>query len=113
MNKQTHKISLILSFVSIAVLLVVLSLPPTLRTAAQSEDTPLGEIVFASDRDGDYDIYVMNSDGSDVRQLTNNDAYDGYPVWSPDGSKIAFLSSRDNRDNQWSLYVMDADGSNV
>ena len=38
---------------------------------------------FASNRDGDNDIYTMRSDGTDVRQLTVNDTVDSMPAWSP------------------------------
>ena len=69
-----------------------------------------GRIAFYSDRDGDYEIYLMNADGSSVTQLTYNPAFDGVPGWSPDGSRIAFNSDRDGDDE---IYVMDADGSNV
>ncbi len=68
-----------------------------------------GKILFQSDRDGDWEIYVMNADGSDVVQLTYNSADDEYPVWSPDGKRIAFKS---NRDGNFEIYVMNADGSN-
>ena len=49
-----------------------------------------GKITFHSDRDGDNEIFVMNADGSDVTQLTNNPANDLLPLWSPDGSRIVF-----------------------
>ena len=44
---------------------------------------------------GDADIYVMDADGSNVRQLTNNPAPDWSPAWSPDGTRIAFARLRD------------------
>jgi len=69
-----------------------------------------GDIVFASDRDGNYEIYVMNADGSNVTRLTNNPAHDVCPTWSRDGSKIAFHS---DRTGTLQIWVMDADGSNV
>jgi TolB protein len=50
------------------------------------------KIIFLSDRDGDMDLYIMNIDGSDVRNLTQ-DTFDWnwyHPVWSPDGSRIAY-----------------------
>ena len=74
--------------------------PPAVRT----------QIVFTSNRDGDWDIYVMDADGGNVRQLTDHPASDGSPDWSPDGSRIAFDSTRDG---DWDIYVMDADGGNV
>ncbi len=67
-----------------------------------------GKLVFQSDRDGDWEIYAMNVDGSHVVQLTHNSAADSYPVWSPDGEQIAFES---NRDGNLEIYVMNADGS--
>lgn len=66
-------------------------------------------IVFSSNRDGDYEIYVMNADGSGLQQLTHNGANDVNPAWSPDGSQIAFQSYRDG---QAEVYVMDASGLN-
>ena len=50
---------------------------PTPPTAAT------GRILFTSNRDGNYDIYVMNADGSGQTDLTNNPAYDEKPAWSP------------------------------
>ena len=67
------------------------------------------KIAFASDRDGNWEIYVMDTDGSDVVNLTNSSAHDIEPVWSPDGKKIAFASDRDGNNE---IYVMNADGSN-
>src|SRR5215211_848524 len=55
--------------------------------------SPDGEqIAFESDQDGDMEIYVMNVDGSDVRQMTDNTIHDEGPVWSPDGKRITFTS---------------------
>ena len=51
----------------------------------------------------------MDADGSNQTRLTNNPAFDGVPVWSAEGTKIAFAS---NRDGNFEVYVMDADGSN-
>ena len=65
-------------------------------------------IVFTSYRNGNMDIYVMNSDGSNETRLTNNPAWDGCLSWSPDGKKIAFASYRDGNDE---IYVMNLDGS--
>ncbi len=51
-----------------------------------------GKIAFTSDRDGNREIYVMNSDGTNQTRLTNNNIIDDHPTFSPDGRKIAFLS---------------------
>jgi len=72
--------------------------------------TPSGLIAFESTRDGNSEIYVMNADGSNPHNLTNNPADDFSPVWSPNGKQIAFFSIR----SKWQeLYVMNADGSQV
>lgn len=68
------------------------------------------EIVFMSDRDGNYEIYVMNIDGANQRRLTNNDEGDWGPSWSPDGSKILFTSERDG---DFDIYIMSKDGTSV
>ena len=55
-----------------------------------------------------YELYIMNVDGSGKTRLTSNSFNDYNPVWSPDGTRIAFYSERgDERD----IYVMNADGS--
>ena len=60
-----------------------------------------------------WDIYVINVDGTGLTNLTNHPEFDGWrPAWSPDGSQIAFFSTRDDPDND-EVYVMNADGSNV
>ena len=66
------------------------------------------KIAFHSNRDGNSEIYVMNADGSEQTNLTNNRAPDAFPSWSPDGKKIAFSSDRDGNSE---IYVMNADGS--
>ena len=66
------------------------------------------QIAFASDRDGNEEIYVMAADGSQPTRLTRNDADDWAPAWSPDGTQIAFASDRDGNEE---IYVMAADGS--
>ena len=67
------------------------------------------KIVFYSHRDGNTEIYTMNSDGSNPTRLTFNEMSDSSPVWSPNGQQIAFHSKRDGN---LEIYVMDADGSN-
>ncbi len=70
-------------------------------------DSP--KIVFGSVRNGgNNDVFVMNLDGSNETRLTTNAAYDDQPKWSPDNSKILFMS---DRDDNFELYSMNADGS--
>ena len=64
-------------------------------------------LAFMSARDGNWEIYVVNDDGSQVTRLTDNSANDGLPTWSPDGNWIAFTSSRDGT---WGLYLIPATG---
>lgn len=52
-------------------------------------------IVFRSGRTGNFDIYIMNSDGSGLSNLTNNPADDTFPTFSPLNDEIAFSSNRD------------------
>lgn len=66
-------------------------------------------IVFDTSRDGNMEIYSMNADGSALINLSNNQAGDESPVWSPNGQKIAFVS---NREGVYQVYVMNPDGSN-
>ncbi len=70
------------------------------------------KIVFQSNRTGNYDIYVMNSDGTGLMQLTKDPAPDNSPAWSPDGRKIVFASERNGKENDSEVYIMNADGSN-
>ena len=67
-------------------------------------------IVFRTARDGNHEIYAMDADGRNPRNLTIHPLRDGEGgfLWSPDGSKIAFMSNRDSKNG---LYVMNADGS--
>jgi TolB protein len=72
------------------------------------------QVVFASERDGNLEIYVMNADGSDPRNLSNlPDRFDWEPVWSPDGTQIAFVSISLADQSDAEIYVMNADGSDV
>ena len=73
----------------------------------ESDLSPDGEkVVFASNRDGIYHVYVVNVDGAGLIKLTDDSAGDLSPRWSPDGKRIAFSRTG-------ALYVMDSDGSNV
>jgi Tol biopolymer transport system component len=66
-------------------------------------------VVFASNRDGDWDLYVLSvMDPSSVRQVTNDPSADWDPVWSPSGSRIAFAS---DRSGDWDVWSIRADGA--
>jgi len=67
------------------------------------------KIIFASDRSGNWDIWMMNPDGTGLQQLTTDPADDFQPDLSPDGTKIVFISTRTGRTQPW---VMNVDGSN-
>jgi Tol biopolymer transport system component len=71
--------------------------------------SPSGDsIAFSTDRDvGDWEVYVVDADGRNPRNLTRSPGLDYSPNWSPDGRKIAFVSERDGNAE---IYVMDADG---
>lgn len=68
-----------------------------------------GKIVFASNRDGNEEIYIMSSDGKDQKNLSNNVYEDGTPSISSDENHVFFAS---NRDGNWEIYRMDISGSN-
>ena len=61
-----------------------------------------------SNRDGNWEIYVVREDGTGLKRLTNNASDDGLPAWSPDGKTIAFVS---NQGGAWAVWAMNADGS--
>jgi TolB protein len=67
------------------------------------------QMVFASNRDGKFQIYAMNADGSSVRRLTNNKAEESAPAWSPSGQDIVFVSDREGE--HLALFTMAPDGS--
>lgn len=67
------------------------------------------KIVYESNVDGDFDVYVVDLAAGTRVKLTDSPGRDGTPVWSPDGARIAFMSDRDGNRQ---VYVMDAHGSN-
>jgi len=62
------------------------------------------QIAFMSDRDGNNEIYIINTDGSDTKNITNNEAQDGLPDWSSRRRSIAFLTTRES--TSASIYQM-------
>lgn len=77
---------------------------------SQSNHLLQGQMAFISDRDGNYEIYTINVDGSDITRLTNTSKDEFEPAWSPNGDKILFSSLRTGGP---SIYTMNTDGTNV
>jgi TolB protein len=71
---------------------------------------PTSGILFVSERDGNWEIYLIQPDGSGLTRLTEESKVDADPAWSPDGRQIAFRSRRDGSSD---IFVMGADGSNL
>ncbi len=70
-----------------------------------------GEIAFESNRDGDWEIYLIDVQTSATYNLTRHPADDLSPSWSPDGSRISFTSDREP--NRQDAYIMDANGADL
>ncbi len=83
---------------------------------AQSAWSPDGKrIAFRSRRDGRYEVYVANADGSGQQRLTTTPSpgtFSSQPSWSPDGKRMLFRSNR-NGGPDADVYVMNADGTDV
>jgi tetratricopeptide (TPR) repeat protein len=82
----------------------------TLNSAAPAWSPDSTKIAFMSDADrGNWDIWLVASNGGSPQRLTDDPAEDGLPAWSPDGRFIAFVSKRGGT---WGLWLMNADGTN-
>lgn len=87
--------------------------------------SPKGDVImFTSDRDGDFELYTIRPDGTDLRRLTNVPGNDAHSIWSADGEWIVFSSARMGFKDEMALYdrvpqpygeifAMRADGSDV
>ena len=93
-----------------SLILLVLMFGGVCQVFAEVPTTP--KILFTSTRNGNWEVYMMNSDGSEQVNLTQHPADDFGAVWSPTGEQILFVSDRGGKRVQ-DLYLMDADGLNV
>ena len=92
---------------------LLIFIAPTLIVLANQTSLATTKIAFEATLDIDsfiYDLYVMDTDGKNPIKLTKGRASDAGADWSPDGKKIAFISTRDG---DYEVYVMDADGENT
>jgi Tol biopolymer transport system component len=88
----------------------LLAITPNTYTQSSPTTPSNGKIAFASDRDGNSEIYVMGADGTGQTRLTGSPEREDYPTWSPDGRQIAFLKGRGG---MFSINVMNGDGKNT
>ena len=72
-----------------------------------------GRIAFISNREENWEVYTMNPDGSDVRNITTHEAGDHFPRWIAGGTRIAFRSQRGREDGGWDRWEIDIDGSDA
>ena len=68
------------------------------------------KIAFISERDGNREIYLIDSDGTNLMRLTNNSVEDFDPGWSPDGNNLVY---RSNQNGNAEIYKINVDGSNL
>lgn len=83
---------------------------PALGGSEENHPPQLAVTMQTDPVNGNPEIYLVSLDGSEPVNLTNNPANDTFPAWSPDGTRLAFVSDRGGTD---ALYIMDADGSNL
>jgi Tol biopolymer transport system component len=105
------------SFVALAAATIAAAQAPRPSLAFQLTHVDTGEPFFSPDGKqlvyesavaGKYQLFVMNVDGSDVRQITHDATNHDTPSWSPDGAKFAFVSDRNGHNV---IYTMNVDGT--
>ena len=85
---------------------------PTKTAIGQATSLCSPAISFMDERNGQVDIFAINSDGSGLRQLTNDSAHELAMSWSPDGSQLIFQRSADE-DGGTELYMVNEDGTSL
>ncbi len=124
MTRPHRSIPLISTTLLVAAAIFAFTIISTsVTSAAQATITPSptplggghGQIAFTSNRDGNNEIYLMDADGNNQRNLTRNSASEGGVSWSPDGMQIVFSSSRNSNNNSSDseIYMMNGNGTNV
>ncbi len=94
-----------MALVGVVTAIVLIAAPSTAWPAASN-----GKLVFASDRDGDLELYTMDGDGTSQTRLTSWAGDDTNPAWSPSGTQIAFASTRNG---SFDLFRMQAAGGSA
>jgi TolB protein len=118
-SEPNHRVQSIPIIIVSAILLITTSLACGIAARSVPTVNPLltpsasvsgeGTLIFHSSRDGNFEIYRVQADGTGLTNLTDNPGDDIFAAWSPNGQQIAFISDRSGRRG---LYVMDSDGSN-
>ncbi len=96
------------SILVVSLSLALLALAPIARAEEPSWKPDAADLLFASSRDGNSEIYLLRGGKGEWTNLSRHEAGDNWPVWSPDGSRIAFQSRRSGNLDIW---VMNADGT--
>jgi hypothetical protein len=87
--------------------------PTSTSTSTQPVQPPinnLGLLAFESNRDGNPEIYILNTNGFVITRVTIDTAVDTQPAWSPDGTRLAFVSNRNGNND---IFIVNADGTAV
>ena len=119
-NHRKHIPIISITVLLIAAMFGFATIGTSVTSAAQATITPSptplggghGQIVFIAGEytdQQDFEFYLMNADGSHLRNVTNTSSYNNFPAWSPDGMQIAFASQRGEK--QLHIYVMNHDGT--